>query len=139
MTSRCFGELREQLEIRQENFSRAWQNARRLFNSACRGTFRTSAAKWFNPDDVVPPDSRPSSSGRGMQSKLALGKVGAPEITFRLPDRLAPVFLAFELQTQHGQEEDLRLGPRHGAKHFAVPVGLSRGNPLKYGRQLSVQ
>ena len=99
-----------------------------------RGTYRSSAEKWFNPEGVQPQGDSPAVSGKGMQTKLNKGKMGQFEISFKIPQKLAPLFLAFSLVLP-GTKEGMPtlLGPAHSSPHFATPVGLHTGDPLKYG------
>lgn len=102
-------------------------------NPCGRGLYRSSAEKWFNPEDVTPPGSSAASSGEGLQSQLTAGKSGRLEIQFKIPQKLAPVFLAFKLVNGPAGGKGTFLAPARGSPHFAVPIGLQKGNPLKYG------
>ena len=84
----------------------------------------------------MPPGSQPAATGKGLRSVLAKVKSGH-EIVFKLPDKLAPVFVAFELELAGQGDKRRMVGPSGGLPHFAVPVGLGRGDALKYGRSLS--
>lgn len=102
----------------------------------CRGLYRSSAEKWFTPDDVAPPGSDAASDGKGMRSRLANAKSGRREMQFKIPSKLAPVYLAFNLVSQDAGTPQVKTGPASGSPHFAVPIGLHGGNPLKYGQHL---
>jgi len=67
-----------------------------------RGTFRSSAEKWFCPESIVPGDSSPAQDGHGMVTTFADTKAGQKQISFRVPLNLAPVFLAFKLVAPGG-------------------------------------
>lgn len=101
--------------------------------------YRSSSAKWFNPEELNPPDSRPPVTGQGMQSVLSRGKSGSLEIQFKVPQKLAPVYLAFHLVLPDSRGGQRLVGPASRSPHFAVPIGLSRGKPLKYGEHAHMQ
>ena len=84
----------------------------------------------------MPPGSQPAATGKGLRSVLAKVKSGH-EIVFKLPDKLAPVFVAFKLELAGHGDKRRTVGPWGGLLHFAVPVGLGKGDPLKYGMPLS--
>lgn len=50
-----------------------------------------------------------------------------------VPDKLAPVYLAFQLEALASDGKSVPLSPFGGAPHYAIPVGLAKGDPLKYG------
>ena len=65
---------------------------------------------------------------------LSKGKSYRLEIQLAVPQNLAPVYLAFLLVlpgTDGGKER--LVGPASRSPHFAVPIGLKKGSPLKYG------
>lgn len=69
-----------------------------------------------------------------MKTELIKGKAGQFELVFKIPQKLAPVFLAFFLVLPGSKEGVSHLaGPAQSSSHFAVPVGLHSGNPLQYG------
>lgn len=74
-----------------------------------------------------------------MRTELNAGKSGAWELQFRVSQKLAPVFLAFLLVSPGEKGEENVLQPARGSPHFAVPVGLHRGKPLKYGKPTPLQ
>lgn len=56
------------------------------------------------------------------------------EIQFRIPENLAPVFLGFQLELRNAFGQHIHQGPIRGPEHFAVPIGLAKGNPLRLGK-----
>lgn len=83
---------------------------------------------------MLPSDSRPVKAGQGVLSHLNPGKSGLAGIQFSIPQKLAPVYLAFQLAVLLEDKGVALLGPASKSPHFAVPVGLVRGQPLNYGK-----
>ena len=84
---------------------------------------------------MTPPGSGAAGHGQGTQSQLTANKSGSLEIQFKIPQKLAPVFLAFNLVRGGAGKAGGLIGPARGSPHFAVPIGLQRGSPLKYGEE----
>jgi len=96
-----------------------------------RGFYRSSTGKWYIPESVkCSAASKKDSRSGGMRSELKAGKKGEFELSFDIPSQLAPLFLAFELQSGVSAELN-RLGQR-----FAVPVGMSAGKITRMGETL---
>lgn len=96
--------------------------------SCCRGFYRSSTGKWYIPDAVKSSAaSKKDSRSGGMRSELKAGPNGAYELSFDIPAQLAPLFLAFELQSGRNVELN-RTGQR-----FAVPVGMAAGRASRMG------
>ncbi|CAL8460737.1 g268 [Coccomyxa elongata] len=100
--------------------------------SICWGTYRTSPAKWFVPGTIKLPagSSRDASTG-GVVSKPRKAGEGVWELVIDVPTKLAPLFVAFQLQGD-GQPELSRGGHR-----FAVPVGMTAGRVEPLGASLA--
>ena len=91
--------------------------------------FRTSAAKWQVPKDLIPEDAVPDRHTGGVRSPLLSSSTrNTLQWTLRLPGKLAPVYLAFKLRLGAAYE-----GSKHGP-HFAVPVGMGIGDAAKPGK-----
>lgn len=96
-----------------------------------RGFYRSSTGKWYIPESVkCSAASRKDSRSGGMRSELKAGNKEEFELSFDVPSQLAPLFLAFELQSG-GSAELNRMGQR-----FAVPVGMSAGKIASMGETM---
>ncbi len=102
-----------------------------MYTWGCRGTYRTSPAKWFVPDTIkLPAGSSKDGSTGGVVSKPRKAGEGVWELVIDVPTKLAPLFVAFQLQGD-GQQELSRGGHR-----FAVPVGMTAGRVQPLGNVL---
>ena len=102
-------------------------------SQCCRGFYRSSTGKWYLPEGVKSSGAcqRDSRSG-GMKSEVKAAG-GAYELSFDIPTQLAPLSLAFELQTADSVELS-RAGQR-----FAVPIGMSAGRMTRMGESCSLR
>ena len=105
--------------------STAEQSQRSL--QICRGFYRSSTGKWYIPEGVKCSGAcqKDSRSG-GMKSEVKAAD-GAYKLSFDIPAQLAPLSLAFELQSADSVELS-RAGQR-----FAVPIGMSAGRMTRMG------
>ena len=97
-----------------------------------RGFYRSSTGKWYIPEGVKSSGAcqKDSRSG-GMKSEVKATN-GAYRLSFDIPAQLAPLSLAFELQTA-GSVELSRAGQR-----FSVPIGMSAGRTTRLGESCSL-
>ena len=76
---------------------------------------------------MLPPGSTKDPKAGGMRSQLSKSETGH-QLQLKVEAQLAPVYVAFQLELS-----GKRVGPARGAAHFAVPVGMGIGQPVKYG------
>ena len=113
------------------------QASSNLTETLCRGMFRTSAEKWFNPDEVHVSESTSGHSG-SCHARLSKTRSGHLEANFSVPAKLAPVYLAFKIHSSSRSQKNVEHEPARGSSHFAVPLGLSQSNPLLLGRSPNI-
>lgn len=100
----------------------------------CRGTYRTSPAKWFHPSGSVPHGS--SVAGGAMRTPMARapGGGGGWQVQLRFAAELAPLTLAFTVHVPAVGSGGLDLSVAARSKRpFAVPIGMGAGSPELLG------
>ena len=98
----------------------------------CRGFYRSSTGKWYIPEGIKSSGACQKDSRSGGMRTEVKAVNGAYELSFSIPAQLAPLFLAFELQSADSVELS-RAGQR-----FAVPIGMSAGRTTRMGESCSL-
>ena len=105
----------------------------------CRGTYRTSQAKWFHPKETIPAGSNLDPRSGGMRTPMQPAD-DAWQLQLRIPAALAPLTLAYTVRVPGNGKgassaADHIVAPKMGG-NFCVPVGMRPGSPAPFGEAL---